>query len=298
MTNFAILRTAKIKKTDVGGMSHHHARTKDTPNANPEQKQDNELLAGKRPELVPELVAQRIANIEERNGRKTRKDAVAAIEVLMTASPEFFRNKDDKTIKAWAKQSVDWAKEHFGEENVVSAVLHMDESTPHIHAVVVPETKQHKLSAKEWLGGREKMQVMQDGYAKKMQGLDLKRGVRGSKATHMDIKKWYAEGLPKAKEQLKQITEQAISLKANVEKTLQSQFQDVAQFFQVRKIEKSKGQGQDLTIEKAKELLKAEEIRKEKELERLERLEQHLQERTEKRHEQKKDKDRGRGLSL
>ena len=290
--NYAILRTAKIKKGNVGGMCHHHARTKDTPNADIELKHENELLAGQRSELVPEIVRQRISAIEEKNGRKTRKDAVACVEVLMTASPEFFKDKEQ--VQAWAKQSVNWVKEHFNEDNVVNAVLHLDESTPHIHAVVVPETQDHKLSAKHWLGGREKMQNMQDSYAEKMQVMDLERGIRGSRAKHMDIKKWYSEGLPKAQEQVKNLLQEAQELKANVEKSLKKQFSAMSGFFQARELEKQKGHDtKDLSIEKAQELIKKEEIRKEKINAEYERTLENLRKRDEKTNEHEKS----RGLS-
>lgn len=213
-------------------MAKHHDRTRTTLNADPDKKNENKLLAGVPSSQVPVAIQERISKIEENQGKKTRKDAVAAIEVLMTASPEFFKDKQEWLIRAWSERSVDWAKSHFGADNVVSAVLHRDETTPHLHVVVFPETPDHKLSAKHWLDGFEKMQSMQDGYAEAVKIDGLERGIKGSKAKHTDIKRWYAVGLPKAREQVKELTERALAIGANIERTLEKQFKDLANAFE------------------------------------------------------------------
>lgn len=254
--NYAILRTEKIKKGDVGAMAHHHDRTRTTLNADPEQKHENKIIAGVESAKVPELINARINDIEQATGKKTRKDAVAAIEVLMTASPEFFKDKEEWRIRVWSERSTEWAQKHFGKNNVISAVLHRDETTPHLHIVVFPETPDHKLSAKHWLDGIEKMQAMQDGYAEAVKIDGLERGIRGSKAKHMDIKRWYAEGLPKAREQVKAMTERARELGINIERTLERQFMDFAERFKkpepvlAQAAEKEKSLGKEPVLEK------------------------------------------------
>lgn len=254
--NYAILRTEKIKKGDVAAMAHHHDRSRPTLNADPAQQQENKLMAGVASAAVPELVNARIKSIEERQGKKTRKDAVAAIEVLMTASPEFFEGREEWQIRVWAERSTEWAQKHFGKDNVLSAVLHRDETTPHLHIVAFPETPDHKLSAKHWLDGVEKMQAMQDDYAEAVKIDGLERGVKGSKAKHTDIKRWYAEGLPRAREQVKAMTERALELGINIEKTLERQFMDFAERFKkpepvlAQAAEKEKSLGKELVLEK------------------------------------------------
>ena len=78
--------------------------------------------------------------------------------------------------------------------------MHLDETTPHIHAVVFPENAKGRLCAKDWLGGADKLSAMQDSYARSMEGLKLERGVKGSKARHMDIRQWYGKGLQALKD--------------------------------------------------------------------------------------------------
>lgn len=262
--SYAILRTAKLKKGDVGAMAHHHDRSRETLNANPEQQHENKLISGVESSKVPELINQRVKAIEEQQGKKTRKDSVVGVEVLMTASPEFFKTVPDWQIERWSERSVDWAKDHFGKNNVISAVLHRDETTPHLHLVVFPETPEHKLSAKHWLDGFEKLSSMQDSYAEAVKIDGLERGIKGSKATHMDIKRWYAEGLPKAREQVKAMTERARELKINIEKHLEKQFKDFVQTFKKPEKEVEKELIREKILEKAPEIKQPEQILRKK----------------------------------
>jgi len=75
----------------------------------------------------------------------------------------------------------------------VAAVLHKDEQTPHIQALVVPISDAGRLSAYTYTGGREKLGAMQDSYARAMEPLGLERGVKGSVDIHETIKEWYAK---------------------------------------------------------------------------------------------------------
>jgi hypothetical protein len=201
MSSFAVLRVAKLKSLgSLGAASQHQLRSRPTPNANPGGQV--RLLAGS---SDPATAAQALlASLP----KAPKAGSVLAVEAVMSASPAFFRPSDPaaagtydeaKTV-AWAETSVHWLKRHFGEHNVASAVLHLDESTPHIHAVIVPldctprkKGKTPRLNAKRWLGGRERLSAMQDDYADFLAGLGITRGVKGSRAKHMDIKRYYSE---------------------------------------------------------------------------------------------------------
>ncbi|MGI8788138.1 MAG: plasmid recombination protein, partial [Pyrinomonadaceae bacterium] len=86
-----------------------------------------------------------------------------------------------------------WLRERFGAENVVAAVLHRDELTPHIQAMVVPIDDHGRLNAREYTGGAAKLGALQDGYHAAVEDLGLTRGVKGSVATHQDVKDYYAK---------------------------------------------------------------------------------------------------------
>jgi hypothetical protein len=197
----AVLRFEKLK--DRGGLAAagaHLVRARCTPNADPTRKV--EILAGS------SNPAQACTDLIAALPRPPRGDTVLAIEAVLSASPQYFRPAnataagefDEPRMRAWAAATLDWLRKEFGERNVASAVLHLDESTPHIHALIVPldDTPRKKgptprLNAKRWLGDREKLAAMQDSYALALVPLGIERGIRGSKAKHQDIRRYYGE---------------------------------------------------------------------------------------------------------
>ena len=76
--------------------------------------------------------------IEDAGIKKIHKGQNLAIEIILTGSPETMNKMNEKQLDRWVKESMDWAGEQWGKENIVTAVLHMDEKTPHIHLIVVP----------------------------------------------------------------------------------------------------------------------------------------------------------------
>lgn len=186
---FAILRTGKLKTASAirlaGG---HNSRTIPTPNAS------GKILALVDPGPDP---YQRVMDRLGSSGIEPRSNAVLAQEILMTASPEYFRPNDpakaghwekDRT-RAWIDSTRDWIKNQYG-DRLVSLHLHLDESTPHLHAVVVPITDDGRLSARDMFGPRQ-LRDLQTGYAKALAPLGLVRGIEGSKAQHERIQTFY-----------------------------------------------------------------------------------------------------------
>jgi len=92
----------------------------------------------------------------------------------------------------WEQENLRWLRERFGEKNVISAMCHYDEHTPHIHAVVIPLLEDGRLGASRMLGGPEGFRQMHDSYAAAMAQFGLVRGVEGSTTKHTKIKKFYS----------------------------------------------------------------------------------------------------------
>ena len=182
---FAIMRCKKLKSMGNAGASlKHNFREQETLNANPELTPDNEhLLAVNRSEAM--------GHLRDKLPEKRRKDAVVAVEYLMTASPEFFESATDEQQQEFFKQSLDWLKNKYGADNVIAASIHRDERTPHMAAYVVPLTTDGRLSAKEFIGNRQTMKDDQTTFAKAVGHLGLQRGVEGSKAKHQTIQSFY-----------------------------------------------------------------------------------------------------------
>jgi hypothetical protein len=187
---YAIARMAKQKGGSVGSSSLHNGRGRETPNADPEREKDNRVLFGDdRP------VAERVREIIEEHGGKPRSDSVEAVEILLTASPEWWRDDHDEIDLKKVDQFSAAAKEFLLKEEtggiLVRVTLHMDEHSPHAHAIKVPIDPHGKLNCKHYFGTREKFSQWQDRFADQVKDLGLERGERGSRARHTEIKKFY-----------------------------------------------------------------------------------------------------------
>ena len=180
---YTVFRTAKLKGAgSIGGSIAHALREREVPNADPERTKDNEVL-------VP-YDAEKTRN--EIESARVRSDNVEMVELVMTTSPEWMDAATDEQKKEFEKRSIEFLEEKFGKENIRSLVWHKDEKTDHLSAHVTPIDKNGHLNAKEHLGGREKMSRLQDEFADKMKDLGLDRGLKGSKAHHVEIGKYYA----------------------------------------------------------------------------------------------------------
>ncbi|WP_339407301.1 MobV family relaxase [Nodularia sp. LEGE 04288] len=201
MVALAILRVEKLKSlSNVGSSEKHTARLQDTPNADPTKK--NIRLIGELDDLpLSEIVKTKIATSTK---HKPRKDAVLCSDIFLSASPEYFRPYNPSLAGEWdnnrmldfANASKNWLIENYGDK-CVRAELHLDEVTPHIHAYIIPiNDKTKQLSHKAMFGGDGKqasikLSKLQDSYAAALAPLGIERGVKGSKATHTKVKKYY-----------------------------------------------------------------------------------------------------------
>jgi hypothetical protein len=195
MAAYAVLRIKKLKSWgDIAGADAHNFRERETPNANEERTQDNVNFAGKADQDSIEAIRAAISE------QKIRKNAVLAVEMLMSASPEYFRpgkeseagSYDAGRARAWGETSAQWLRERYGDK-VIKAVMHLDETTPHIHAVLVPLDKNGKLNCRALFGGsRHTLTELQTDYARAVEPLGIERGLQGSRAKHQEVAKFYA----------------------------------------------------------------------------------------------------------
>jgi len=187
---FAIYRFAKLKTMgQVGAMGMHNERTRDTPNADPQRRYMNERLAGS-----GDWEADVRAKLD---GVKVYKNSVLAYDLVLTASPEWFKTASPDQVREWERRSMDWIRSTFGEERIAGAIAHRDETTLHIQAAVVPVVDDQKrgrhLAASRWTDGKGKLRGLQTGYALAVADLGIERGIEGSKAKHQSQHRWYAQ---------------------------------------------------------------------------------------------------------
>lgn len=184
---YCILRAEKLTSFgSIVGSAKHTFREIPTPNADASRTHLNKTFGAQ------DAAAVRVA-IEARLPTKRRKDAVLAIEYLVTASPEWFRTAPTKQQNAYFGAAVRWLEARHGKANIVCVNMQLDETSPHLVAYVVPLTKDGRLSAKDFLGGRKVLSQMQTDFAEKIgKPVGLQRGVEGSKATHTTAKQYAA----------------------------------------------------------------------------------------------------------
>jgi len=180
----------------IKAAASHTMRTRPTPNADPDAPAPEVWIGSEDP----------AADMSAVLPKKRRKNAVLAIEYLITASPEFFKAQPEEVWRKYLKDQLEMIKGYYDKSNVVSAVLHLDETTPHLSVQVVPLVN-GKLNARSLIGTREACSILQDLAGDVGQPYALERGLRGSKAVHKDIKQWYEELKPAMGKAIKTIAE-------------------------------------------------------------------------------------------
>ena len=161
------MRFAKYKGPEIGRIEAHNERTKETYASNPDidtsrSKQNFHLITPQR-----KYRAEAEKQIAEANCR-VRSDSVRVVETLITASPEFFQGKQLPEIKAFFEDALAFIQAHQAKETIISAVIHMDEKTPHMHLSFIPLTADKRLSAKDIVGNKKKLTWWQDEFWKHM----------------------------------------------------------------------------------------------------------------------------------
>ena len=178
---YAILRFAKYKGPEIGHIESHNERTKEKYASNPDVDTARSHLNFHLVTPQCKYRAEAEKQIAEA-GCRTRSDSVRVVETLVTASPEFFKGKKKGEIKAYFQEALDFIREHQDPKTIISAVVHMDEKTPHMHLCFVPLTADKRLSAKEIVGNKKKLTQWQDRFWEHMvkKYPDLERGESAS----------------------------------------------------------------------------------------------------------------------
>jgi len=188
MPSYSILRFKKLKGSSLGASDGHGERTRDTPNADPQRLELNELLLGEDRELR-EMFEERVRE----EGIWRRANSVEIVEVMVTATRTHFEDERGELVEArvkeWERANVEWLDRKFG-VLILKLKSHRDERTPHLTGYFIPVVD-GALNARHFIGSRLKLSQLQDEYGKAMEPLGLARGEKGSRATHQDIGRFY-----------------------------------------------------------------------------------------------------------
>ena len=230
---YAILHLEKAKGND-SGMSAHIERTFIPSNVDSSRSYLNKELISYPPEVKnrTQAITYRLENAGIK--RKIGSNQVRAIRILLTGSHDAMNQiEKDGMLENWCNDNINWLHTTFGADNVVSAILHCDEKTLHIHACITPivsgnprkcnSKKDNKKKRKnetirlcaDDVMSRSKLKSYQDSYASLMSKYGLKRGVDGSTAKHISTSEYF-----------KQLINQSEDLKSNI-KDLKSQKKDM-----------------------------------------------------------------------
>ncbi len=212
---YAVLHMEKAIGSD-SGMSAHIERTVAPKNADPERTHLNwEMIT------FPDGVSNRTEAIQHRLEtaglqRKIGKNQVRAVRIMLSGSRDDMKRIEQAgKLDDWCRDNLDWLKKTYGAENIVSAVVHLDETTPHIHATMIPIVtgKRRKAKAEQTAGkkkyrkkstdtarlcaddvmSRTRLKEYQDTYAEQMAKYGLQRGVDGSEAKHIATSQYYRD---------------------------------------------------------------------------------------------------------
>ena len=205
---YGILRFKKYKGPAISPIEAHNERTKEQYASNPDidvsrSRYNLHLVQpqGRYREEADRMIAAAHCRV--------RKDSVRVVEALVTASPEFFKDKTSREIRAYFAYALKFLEGRQRPDTFLSAVVHMDEKTPHLHLCFVPLTADGRLSAKEIIGNRKNLVKWQDEFWQHMvkQYPELERGESASQTGREHIP-------PRIFKEMTQLTKQKEQLDA------------------------------------------------------------------------------------
>ncbi|NVO85415.1 plasmid recombination protein [Hymenobacter sp. P5252] len=172
----------------------HNYRKYDVPNVDKEARHPNIEFINTEERSYWDLATERIA---EAGIKIRRSNSIRCVELILTASPEFFERDEkgraaDQSDSQWVKDNRAYVEKKYGKENVIAFQLQQDETTPHCHVVIVPITSDGRLSARDLINPVA-LRINQSDYHEAMAAHGLDRGVERSQAVHQPMDAMYSK---------------------------------------------------------------------------------------------------------
>ena len=188
---YAIMRFSKIKNVNTGnGILRHIRREITIPTLTHPENKNVKITMSNSGVDYSNCTFKQILD-RKLNGKKPRANSVLGLEFIFAFTPGCV---EAENIRGWATASLQWLSEKFGSDNIICSVLHNDEKSPHIHAVVIPMFD-GKLNCKHYINGPASCREMQDTYYQAVKDFgDLERGINSkiTKRIHESNKRWMA----------------------------------------------------------------------------------------------------------
>ena len=165
------------------------------------------------------FINQRITDLAPK--RKVKDDAVLMCSFFVGASPEFFVGKDRDDIGAFFFECTEFFAERYGRENIISAVVHLDETTPHMHLNLMP-VLDGRLCAKQLFDRKELRSIQTDLHNGVGKHWDLERGKEGSTAEHLDTVEFKLKKMKEAATKAERQADEAENRQVHAEEATQA----------------------------------------------------------------------------
>ena len=213
----------KYKRGDIVGIERENERDENyKPTRNPQiDKSRTHLNYHTLPHEKKYLafIDERIKELAPK--RKIKDDAVLITSFILGSDKEFFDGISPETQKRFFDDCAEFFAERYGKENVISAVVHLDESTPHLHFNLIPVTG-GRLCAKELFDRAALRELQTDFYEVVGKKYGLMRGKDGSTAKHLDTVAFKAKKMTEAAEEKIREAEKAQTAAKPVKELLES----------------------------------------------------------------------------
>lgn len=188
--SYAVARMQKMKSGNLGGAYRHNERifeNHSNKDIDPEKTHLNYELTDRDRSIPYDRQIKQYINDNKISKRALRKDAVLCNEWIITSDKAFFENMSPDQIKNFFETAKNFFAERYGNSNIAYAMVHLDESTPHMHLGLVP-MQNGKLSSKSLFGSRDQLKEIQEAFPKYLNehGYNLQRGEFDSKKKHLE----------------------------------------------------------------------------------------------------------------
>lgn len=193
--SYSICRILKIKSSGVTGIQIHDRREKQFSHTNKDidfSKSDANIDLLNQNQKFKSVIQDRIGTLNLK--RKTRKDATVMVQTMLTSDEKFFKDMPRSEQIKFFEKSFEFIQDKYGKENMISATIHFDEKTPHLHINFVPITKDNRLSARDLFSPKllRELQTDYNNYVNQ-QGYELERGKMDSKKKGLSVKAFKLE---------------------------------------------------------------------------------------------------------
>jgi plasmid recombination enzyme len=180
----------KMKSGNLGGAYRHNERifeNHSNKDIDPEKTHLNYELTDRDRSIPYDRQIKQYINDNKISKRALRKDAVLCNEWIITSDKAFFENMSPEQIKNFFETAKNFFAERYGNSNIAYAMVHLDESTPHMHLGLVP-MQNGKLSSKSLFGSRDQLKEIQEAFPRYLNehGYNLQRGESDSKKKHLE----------------------------------------------------------------------------------------------------------------